>query len=77
MKKCSQLHESFFMKYLFWNRIQEIMKVFCYKTLDLYGIHSYSCASVIVALAVEVVLPTWQLMESIVFSLVLVTVTLD
>ena len=33
----SQLHESFIMKYLFWNRIQEIMKVFCHESLELYG----------------------------------------
>ena len=73
MKKCSQLHESFFHEIFI---LEQNSKVFCYETLELYGIHSYSCASVIVTLAVEVVLPTWQLMESIVFSLVLVTVTL-
>ena len=37
MKKYSQLYESFITKYLFWNRIQEIMKAFCHESLELYG----------------------------------------
>ena len=34
---CSLLNQSFIMKYLFWNRTQEITKVFCHKSLELYG----------------------------------------
>ena len=30
--KYSQVHESFITKYLFWNRIQEITKVFCHES---------------------------------------------
>ena len=27
----------FIMKYLFWNRVQEITKAFCHESLELYG----------------------------------------
>ena len=41
MKKHSQLHKSFIMKYLFWNRIQEITKVFATKVWS-YMVCSYT-----------------------------------
>ena len=42
MKKYSQLHESFYHEIY---RIQAITKVFCYKSLELYGIKAHGSES--------------------------------